>query len=185
MGIFLSTDGGSDWKQIKIRNDTGSCLEVAAFDPSNRNTIYVAGYKSSYAPALHKSTDGGASWTELTPPSSSARIEAIAVDPSVSGTIYLGTSWAGIFVSTNGGDTWTKLENGPWGCNCIAINESNPNEIFAGNWSFFSYSNDKGATWTDISEGLPVRGVTSIEIDGAARQVYVGTSGGGILRRDF
>jgi len=46
-------------------------------------------------------------------------------------------------------------------------------------------SSDGGATWKDLSEGLPSFSVNSIAIDPAARVVYVGTSGGGICRRSF
>jgi len=184
MGIFLSTDGGSNWTQIKIRDDNYSCATAAALDPVTTNTIYVAGYTSAGAPVLYKSTDGGANWTQLAPPTSSQYLSSIVVDPNSSNTIYAGTSYQGVYKSTNGGSSWTSLANAPWQGKCIAVNPSNSNEVFAGAWGIY-YSSDGGATWKDLSEGLPSKSVNSIAVDPAARVVYVGTSGGGICRRSF
>ena len=184
MGIFLSTDGGLNWTQIKIRDDNGSSATAAALDPANTNTIYVAGYTSVWAPVLYKSTDGGANWTQIASPSATRRLSSIVVDPNSSNTIYAGTESGGVYKSTNGGSSWTSLANAPQAGKCIAVNPSNSNEIFAGGWGVFT-SSDGGATWKDIGEGLPSQSVNSIAIDTAARVVYVGTSGGGICGRSF
>jgi len=184
MGIFLSTDGGSNWTQIKIRDDNYSCATAAALDPANTNTIYIAGYTSARAAVLYKSTDGGANWTQLASPLATGSLSSIVVDPNSSNTIYAGTQTGGVYKSTNVGSSWTRLANAPWDGKCIAVNPANSKEVFAGGWGVFT-SSDGGATWKDLSEGLPSQSVNSIAIDPAARVVYVGTGGGGICRRSF
>lgn len=185
MGVFISTDGGLTWTQVRIRTDENSQACAAAFDPSNTRTIYVAGTTSSGSPVLHKSTDGGANWTSLSPPSSGCPIDALAQAAGSSGPLYAATGWEGIFASTDGGGSWTKFANAPYSGDCLAVNKLNPNELFVGNWNGLWYSADKGATWTDLSGDLPVKSVNSIQVDGAVRKVYVGTAGGGICRRSF
>jgi len=184
MGVFLSSDGGSTWTQVRIRSDVDSLAQVAAMDPSNTRTIYVAGVTFSGSPVLHKSTDGGANWTSLSPPSTQARIDALAVSNGSPAMVYTAT-WEGVFSSADGGGSWTKLANPPYSSSCLAVNKLNPNELFVGSWDGLWYSCDKGATWTDLTADLPVKTVNSIQVDGAARKVYVGTEGGGICRRSF
>lgn len=185
MGIFLSTDAGTNWTQIKIMNVADSQAEAAALAPSNVSTIYVAGYISSGTRVIFRSTDGGAAWTQGAAPSSSAQVSGLAVHPSSPSTLYATTSWGGCFKSTDGASSWTKMDKAPSGANCVAINPSNPNEVFIGSNDGVYYSADGGATWTDLSAGLAATDVVWIEIDAPARLIYAGIEGGGICRRSF
>lgn len=186
MGIHLSTDGGNTWAQIKIRDDAGSQATVAVFDPSNSNTIYVAGYTAAWTPVLYRSKDGGSTWSQLTSPSSRVYLSSLAVDPSAPKILYAGGSWGGIAKSTDGGSTWTQLSGkAPWSVNCIAVNPSNASEVFVGNNTGVFYSNNGGSSWTDISADLAAKIVNRVVIDGPGRKVYAGTEGGGLCQRGF
>lgn len=54
-GIFLSTDGGTTWEQVRAL-DKG--LEPVAWAPSDASVAYAVGYDRK----LYRSTDAGASW---------------------------------------------------------------------------------------------------------------------------
>jgi len=192
MGIFRSADGGLKWTQTKIRDDTNSYATAVALDPSNRNTVYVAGWTASWIPVFYKSTNGGAAWTPIASPSSSPGylFTSIAVAPDSPKTVYTcsGNSQQEIYKSTNGGSSWTRLVNGPSYTRWVAVNPSNSNEVLAAGSGVF-YSGDGGSTWEDLSPGLPIDytrfSMTCVAIDSAGRKVYVGTWGGGICRRRF
>lgn len=96
-------------------------------DPNDENVIYVvSGYSSDMTTKnrLLKSTDGGESWTRLdfSPCGGSNDTHkrlangCIAVDPNNSNVLYYGTTTEGLFISEDGGKTWThseKIPNGP------------------------------------------------------------------------
>jgi photosystem II stability/assembly factor-like uncharacterized protein len=192
MGVYRSTDGGLKWTKTKIRDDANSYATAVALDPSNRNTVYVAGWTASYIPVFYKSTNGGAAWTPIASPSSSSgfRFASIAVAPDSPTTVYTnsGNSLQEIYKSTNGGFSWTRLVNGPSYTRWVAVNPSDSNEVLAAGSGVF-YSGDGGSSWKDLSPGLPVDytrfSMTCVAIDSAGRNVYVGTWGGGICRRSF
>lgn len=186
LGVFLSRNSGTDWTQVKILNENGSWADSVALAPSDVGTIFVSGTSyPSYKTVFFRSANGGSSWTQVAAPCETGYIYSIAVHPSLKTTLYAASSWNGIHKSTNGGNSWAKLASGPNGGNCVVINSANPNEVFVGGSNGVFYSANGGATWSDLSAGLPAKYVTSVVIDGAARQVYAGTSGGGICRRSF
>jgi photosystem II stability/assembly factor-like uncharacterized protein len=75
-GVFRSTDGGKSWRQVLRRDDDTGAIDLAA-DPADPRVVYAALWNvhrppwSVYAPlggpggGLFKSTDGGATWHEL------------------------------------------------------------------------------------------------------------------------
>lgn len=187
LGVFLSADAGKTWKQVRLLNEAGSAADAVALAPSNPNVIYVAGHTAAWSPVLFKSQTGGTAWKRVKLPDDAAggQISCLAVHPRLSNTLFAVNRSEAIYKSANGGATWAKLENSPAGARCLTINPSNPNEIIVGRSEGLSFSADGGSTWADLSDGLLIKNVVRVEIDGPARQVYAGTSGGGICRRRF
>jgi photosystem II stability/assembly factor-like uncharacterized protein len=181
MGVSLSTDGGLNWTQVKIR-DSADFYEppVPVVSPSNANTIYLFGRTlEEYDPFLYKSANGGMGWLKMACP---PELSSIAIAPNSSNTVYAVCD--NVFKSTNGGKSWKKLRKSPWG-SLIAVNPSNAKEVFAVAPGRCFYSGDGGATWKDLGEGLPKFDCYAVAIDPAVRKIYLGTSGGGILCRKF
>ena len=123
----------------------------------------------------------------------SERIAKILVDPSSTNTVYVcapGKLWSdsderGLYKTTDGGKTWTRILKGPnasTGCSMISMDKQNPQTIYAGLWDFrrkgwtfrsggdgpnafsgsgFFKSTDGGASWTELDEksatGLPAK----------------------------
>ncbi|HEY6331902.1 MAG TPA: sialidase family protein, partial [Blastocatellia bacterium] len=102
------------WRGVGPANMGG---RVADFDvdPKNPYTIYVA----TATGGLLKSKDNGTTWTGIFEHESVASTGAVAVSPSDSKTIWLGTgepngrnssSWGnGVYKSTDGGGTWANM----------------------------------------------------------------------------
>jgi len=181
-GIYLTANGGKSWSQLKVRTDNSSLATAVAIAPSKPDTIYAGGYSGGAAVVMHKSTDGGASWS-LLPGSFDSDPKVIAVDPADAGIVYIGT-WFSVYKSANGGASWTRLP-GIYSADSIAINKLNPNQVFIGNSLGLFYSKNKGVSWSNFSDGLAVKNINWVQLDPVARKVYVGTQGGGICKRGF
>src|SRR6185437_3487542 len=100
-GVFKTTDGGQSWKKVLfVNNDTGAV--TMAMDQSNPQVVYAAMWEmsrshwgfSSGGPGsgLYKSTDGGATWTNITPhpglPTGIFGKIGVAVAPSDANVVY-------------------------------------------------------------------------------------------------
>ncbi|HEY9249549.1 MAG TPA: hypothetical protein VIO38_10470, partial [Rariglobus sp.] len=102
-GLLLSDDKGETWRPLP----TPKKALHAAFDPANASVIYGA-FASD---GIHKSTDGGATWTKVSaalPAKFSAR--EIAVNTVDSKEVYVigADGWNGAFYySTDAGASWT------------------------------------------------------------------------------
>ncbi|MBI4310128.1 MAG: hypothetical protein HY591_07350, partial [Candidatus Omnitrophica bacterium] len=104
-GIFKSTNQGDSWNWSTrgMVNVGGSTIIQA---PSNPSVFYHASGRTAYAGAVHKSSDGGATWVNQgTGPQYRVDIsghKAIAVDRSNPNIAYLGNVTGDIYRTTDG-----------------------------------------------------------------------------------
>ncbi len=130
-GVYRSADGGSTWERVlHVDDDTGATsLER---DPSDPDVLYAATYQRRRSvwshlaggpgSGIHKSTDGGLTWTQLESGLPSGDMGKIGltvspVDPAVIyATIEAHEDERGFYRSVDRGATWTKrssyLSNG-------------------------------------------------------------------------
>jgi photosystem II stability/assembly factor-like uncharacterized protein len=192
-GVWKSVNGGTTFKPVFDKQNVQS-IGAVAIDRKNPKTIWVGSGESwtrnsvSIGDGIYKSTDGGDNWTNMGLPESE-RIAKIIIDPTDSNTVYAcvpGKLWSdsderGLYKTTDGGKSWTKILNGTsasTGCSMISLDPQNAKTLFAGMWDFrrkgwtfrsggesaavpsgsgLFMTSDGGATWTDISaaSGLP------------------------------
>lgn len=183
MGVMLSTNAGTSWTSSRINTLDGSEATIAVFAPSDSKILYVGGRTGSYAALAFRSTNGGAGWTNITG-GLQTQPNAVAVDPQDPDIAYIACN-DGLWRTANGGASWTKctLPNSPWGVNAVEVNRNNPNQVFAGHSSGVSYSQNRGLTWTDISQGLIVPNVSGLSFNPGNKTLYIGTEGGGLWKR--
>ncbi|MFN8361748.1 MAG: T9SS type A sorting domain-containing protein [Candidatus Kapaibacterium sp.] len=157
-GVFLSTDRGVSCTKIST--------SILTFPPSvlalKDSTILVGGSSAS----LLRSDNLGASWTDIgrTLPDTNG-IRSIAIHPSISGDIIVGTN-LGVYHSTDNGLTWKKSTSGIYGHRIAALTADNTG-LYAGTDNQSAggsvyHSSDNGQTWTSFGSGLPLRQVTSL-----------------------
>jgi photosystem II stability/assembly factor-like uncharacterized protein len=103
--VFRSTDGGETW--LPLASEVPDALNVLAIAPDPPGRIY-AGTRSG----LFRSDDGGATWRSADAGLSDRNLLSIAIDPSKSERLYVGTRAAAVFQSTDGGDTWQPFDKG-------------------------------------------------------------------------
>jgi uncharacterized protein (TIGR03437 family) len=111
-GVWKTTDGGVTWKPLTDDQPSLSIGSVA-IDPSNPDTIYAGTGEENFnsdaysGVGILKSTDGGATWTNIAGPFLRSRVGALAVHPS-DGQTVLAASTGGLYRSTDAGATWTR-----------------------------------------------------------------------------
>ncbi|KPQ16829.1 MAG: hypothetical protein HLUCCX10_07380 [Algoriphagus marincola HL-49] len=125
-GFYRSEDGGKTWEKT-LGDEEWTGVADAVIDPRNPDVVYaatwqrhrtVAGYLGGGPKSgVHKSTDGGKTWTELTngiPGGIKGKI-GLAISPQnpdyVYAAIELIRRTGGVFLSTNQGASWTKMSD--------------------------------------------------------------------------
>ncbi len=185
-GVWKSTDYGRTWLPIFDSQPTQS-IGAIAIAPSDPNIIYVASGEGLARPDLsvgngiYKSTDAGKTWTHLGL-RNGQQIPGLAVDPrdpnhvlaAVLGHPYGPSEERGIYLSTDGGQNWTKVlsKNENTGGDQVEFDPSNPDVAYASMWSVrqgpwednneyqttdggLFKSTDGGKTWHPLTSGLP------------------------------
>ncbi len=163
IGVLKSSDGGTTWNTTGLSFSASEKIVVTDIlvDPSNHQTVYVATYSSSGGSSntgLFKSTDGGASFNRI----SANMYVDLEFKPGDSQTIYAATKVGMIYVSTNGGTTWTKtLDDYYSGGKRIelAVSDAQPTWVYAveansSNTLFGVYkSTNSGSSFTMVYDG--------------------------------
>lgn len=111
--VWVSSDNGSTWNEISDGLPVRWVTRVAV-DPTNENIVYVTfnGLKwRDPQPHVFRSTDKGASWTDISNNLPDAPVNAFAVDPIEPSRLYLGND-VGMYVSFNSGQSWWVLGEG-------------------------------------------------------------------------
>lgn len=122
-------------------------------DWSNPAVIYV----SIQFGAFYRSTNGGASFTEISTPSEGDWVSPWLQDPVKASTIYAATDK--VYKSPNRGTTWNAISGSLAGIDkfkVLKVAPNNTNFIYAGNGVKLYRTNDGGLTWADVTAGLPV-----------------------------
>ena len=183
-GLYKSTDGGESWVRI-LEGDPNTGAVDVALDPSNPETVYAALYQRRRRPwgfhgggpgsGLFKSTDGGASWRELTAESGNGLpdgelgrigISIYRSDPRIvyasveqgfrynASTAY-GERRAGVYRSEDHGETWEHMSDWnprPMYASQILVDPSDDQRIYMVN--AYSFSDDGGKTFTVPRQSL-------------------------------
>ena len=125
IGMFKSDDGGKTWqdKGLPESHHIGRIV----LHPTDPNTLWVAAMGHLYSPnqerGVYKTTDGGENWQRVLFVDDNTGAVDLVIDPNDPNTLYAAMwqreryAWdfvesgegSGIFKSTNGGDTWDKM----------------------------------------------------------------------------
>ena len=164
--IFLSTDGGSTWSTnyasgFMYGNIMYRCIYnnrlIGAF--SDQTSFLGSGW------GIALSDDQGVTWrwnNNGLPPKFDAADRLVKSGNDT----YVGTDAAGVFKSTDFGDSWFSANNGIYAANTVGISFDNEGSIYAACWSNGIYkSTDKGQTWELKNVGFTTSYIYSIISD--------------------
>ncbi len=108
-GFFRTTNGGSTWSNLTGSLPDRYPLDIAV-DPRNSRIVYATfgGFDAGH---VFKTTDAGTSWVDVSATLPNVPTGAALVDPTNSSFLYIGND-IGVFVSTNGGASWSSFSEG-------------------------------------------------------------------------
>jgi len=111
--VHISTNDGQTWENISAGLPNRWITKVA-FDPFNAQTIYatISGFRwDEPLPHVFKSTNLGASWTDISGNLPEFPVNDIALDPGIPNRIIVALD-AGVYGTTDGGQTWSWVWDG-------------------------------------------------------------------------
>jgi photosystem II stability/assembly factor-like uncharacterized protein len=175
-GVFRTRDGGATWVLLDGYGSVGELVNVTVKHPSSP-LLFVGteGY------GVQVSTDGGRTFTARNTGLTSLNVNALAFEPGSATVLYAGTD-AGIFKSTDTGNTWAPTAQGAGEITDLATDAEGAVRRIWGTvkGQGVAYSADGGATFAVYSNGLASLDLTSLELEiiGSIRRIWGTTRGG-------
>ena len=177
-GIYKTTDGGDSWKFTGLKNTERIARIV--IDPDNSDIVFVAALGHLWGPnkerGLFKTLDAGVTWEKILYVDENTGCSDVILDPFNPEIIYAGM-WqfrrsahyfnsggkgSGLYKSTDGGKTWTKLsEDLPKGeLGRIAVSaspaDSSVYALIESEETALYRSKDEGETWEKVNKSRVV-----------------------------
>jgi photosystem II stability/assembly factor-like uncharacterized protein len=189
-GIYRSTDAGDHWELRSSAPllDCGPGPGDLAVSPADVNTLYLSGCKSPHGSTVLRSDDGGATWTDVSAGLPGGYVGTLAADPTEPRIIYAGVGdrtgfqpGDGVWISVNGGVTWTPASPVLAGRTITALFGSQvAGRFYAATLDGHIFRTDPdGIEWLDWTDGLPPSYVFSfVQTPYNPSQVYAVTSRG-------
>jgi len=181
-GIWKSDDAGKSWKRVGL--DDSRHIPRIRIHPRNPDLVYAAVLGHLFGPneqrGVFRSKDGGKTWQKILYVNDKVGAVDLAMDPTNPRILYAsmwrvrrtpyslesGGEGSGIWISTDGGDTWKDitrnegLPKGIIGNNCVTISPVNSDRIWtiieAKDGGVFR-SDDGGEKWHRVNEERKLR----------------------------
>jgi photosystem II stability/assembly factor-like uncharacterized protein len=177
-GLWRSADGGETFTTVWDAHLPQSMGAVAVDSQgvvwAGTGEVDHGGGSAYYGKGIYKSTDDGATWTNMGLEDGDT-IGQIVIDPrdddrvfvAVQGALHDTEPTRGLFLTENGGATWTRVivpETASTGAIDVSINLNNPDVMLATTWdkirdeksriygphSYVYRSTDGGHTWVNV-----------------------------------
>jgi photosystem II stability/assembly factor-like uncharacterized protein len=202
--VYKSTDGGANWKVIWEGENLARYIWI---DPRNSNRLYVStglfdrDAANSNIPngvwggvGILRSDDGGNTWTVLDEKNGlgGLYVPSLFMHPEDPDTLLAAVTYPadpggeGVYVTRNGGDSWTKILSAEFqwaGMEAVEIAIADPDIWYAAAENTAYRSEDAGKTWERFALETPDRKGGSpidLEVDPRdPRRIFQNAYGGG------
>ena len=174
-GVYKSMDAGKTWTHLGLEKTRH--ISDVIIHPTNPDIIYVAAQGAQYAPTnergIYRSVDGGKTWKQILFINTNTGASSLSMDMTNPRILYAsmwqhrrypwiiesGGEHSGLYKSTDGGDTWTKMKAGlpkDFGKSGISVSRANPERVFAvieaaGKKGGVYRSDDAGKKWKQVN----------------------------------
>ncbi|GJQ27421.1 MAG: hypothetical protein HBSAPP02_24530 [Phycisphaerae bacterium] len=176
-GVYRSRDGGQSWQNMGLKESEH--IGRIVVHPKDSNTVWVAAQGPLWSAGgdrgVFKTTDGGATWKRVLFISHDTGANEVHIDPRDPNTLYAtayqrrrhvwtlidGGPESAVYKSTDGGETWRKINKGlpdvDLGRIGLAVSPANPDIVYAiveaaEDKSGVFRSTDRGETWEKRSD---------------------------------
>jgi photosystem II stability/assembly factor-like uncharacterized protein len=209
-GLYKTTDGGKTWNLILKGQNLSPDASTVAMDPKNPDIIFAglwdfrrqgwtfrSGGDGPDAPSgsgLFRTTDGGATWKEITPENNKGFPKkpygrlAVAIAPSNPKRVYafVESTNSALFVSDDGGQTWAQRDKSNWMVwrpfyfANLTVDPKNPDRVFKTDGALI-LSEDGGKSFAMVGGFQGAHGdVHAVWIDSTNPQTVISGDDGGI-----
>jgi photosystem II stability/assembly factor-like uncharacterized protein len=183
-GVYRSDDGGESWTHMGLSDSY--LISRIVIHPTDPDRVYVAAmghlWGANAERGVFRTTDGGASWEKVLFVNDTTGAMDLEMDPRDPDVLYAGM-WqrfrfgggdmdesgpgSGVFKSSDGGDTWTRLGYGlptePMGKIHLSVARGDSRIVYAailtnepreraGSQTGLYRSDDAGETWRKVSD---------------------------------
>jgi photosystem II stability/assembly factor-like uncharacterized protein len=125
-GVYRSTDGGDNWQHMGL--DATGRISRIVIHPTNPDIVYAASLGHAHGDqrerGIYRTIDGGATWEHVLFVDEGTGASSLIMDPNNPRILFAGlwtvqvNTWgresggpgSGIFMSRDGGDSWTRLQ---------------------------------------------------------------------------
>ncbi len=178
-GVYRSSDGGDSWTRVGLEQTER--ISRIVIHPKDAATVYVCalGAMSADHPdrGVYRTTDAGKTWEKILFVAPTTGCADLAIDPQDPTRLYAGMwqfrrqPWhftsggpgSGLYRSTDGGATWSRLSAGlppgELGRIAVAVAPSSPSRVYAtveAARTMLYRSDDRGDTWAALSDASAV-----------------------------
>ncbi len=182
-GVWKSSNAGVNFEPVF--DDHNQCIGALTIDQARPDTVWVGTGEPwvrnsvSVGDGVYRTVDGGDTWRRMGL-EDSERVARIVIHPDDPAVVYvaaMGHLWSanetrGLYRTSDGGATWDRVlyvDDGA-GCVDVALDPQNPDVVYAAMWQFrrtphsfhsggpgsgLYKSEDGGATWRELRNGLP------------------------------
>jgi photosystem II stability/assembly factor-like uncharacterized protein len=179
-GVYKSTDGGDSWTKMGLA-DSEHIARIRV-SPADSNTVWVCAaghlWNANDERGVFKTADGGKTWKKVLFVDADTGCSDLDVDPQDGRILYAGM-WqfrrgpsyfrsggpgSGLYKSTDGGETWRKVESGlaagEKGRIAVAVAPSRPSVVYAlveSKDTALYRSDNTGETWQRVNSSFNIQ----------------------------
>ena len=161
-GVFRSLDHGESFLRAAEGMFVECNVRALAVDPADGRTLYLGGEEG-----LYSSRDGGDTWKQVFAPPDREAVWCVALSP---GRIVVGTCPSRVFVTTNGGATWSAART-EMTAECPRIRHTRVTSLLVD-------PDDASRLWAGVETGLTSADIHGLAVvpSGTGRRFYATTN---------